>query len=100
MSGPPQSLSDRDLPGDHRVLIARLRTISWLAVAGFVSTFAVIDLGLIAVIHDPVVRLAVRWLMIGAACLTITMVLSRRTIRTVLDSVRRERAARSEAEAL
>ena len=46
MSGPRQSLSDRDLPRDHRVLIARLRTISWLAVAGFVSTFALIDLGL------------------------------------------------------
>ncbi|HLZ25967.1 MAG TPA: EAL domain-containing protein [Chloroflexota bacterium] len=78
----------------------RLQTIAWLTVLLFVATFALVDIGLIALVEDARVRMLVRWLLIGGACLTISVLLSRRTIRTVLDSVRRERAARSEAEAL
>ena len=78
----------------------RLQTISWLTMVLFVTTFALVDVGLVALIHDTAVRMVVRWLIVGGACLTITVLLGRRTIHTVLESVRRERAARSEAVAL
>src|SRR5450432_3007928 len=88
------------LPEDQHSLVERLKTIGWLTAVLFVITFAAVDVGLLAVLQDAVVRMLVRWLLIGSACLTISVLLSRRTIRLVLESVRRERAARSEAEAL
>jgi diguanylate cyclase (GGDEF)-like protein/PAS domain S-box-containing protein len=100
MSGRPQSHSDRDPAEEQRSLVARLQTIAWLAVILFVGTFALIDVGLLALVSDPVIRMIARWLMIGSACVVITATQTRGSIRTVLESMRRERAARDEAEAL
>ncbi|HEV7666134.1 MAG TPA: diguanylate cyclase, partial [Chloroflexota bacterium] len=87
-------------PRNQRWLIDRLQLIAWVAVGVFVVTFMLLDVVLVATIEDSGIRLGLRWLVIGSVCAALTATLSRRTIDMVTRSVRAERAARSEAEAL
>ncbi len=88
------------LPRDHAEQVLRLEKIAWLAVIVFVAMFVLIDFGIMHLIDAPVARLIVRWLLIGGTCVTLTFGLSRRTVNIFVQSVRGERAARNEAEAI
>src|SRR5438105_3768430 len=94
----PQAL--RGLPRDHAEQVVRLERIAWLAVVLFVGTFVLIDFGIMQLVDGPVVRLTLRWLLIGGTCVALTLGLSRRTVNIFVQSMRGERAARNEAEAL
>ena len=88
------------LPRDHAEQVFRLEKIAWLAVTLFVGTFMLIDFGIMQLVDGPAVRLTLRWLLIGGTCAALTFGLSRRTVSIFVQSMRSERAARNEAEAM
>ena len=60
------------LPRDHAEQVFRLEKLAWLAVIVFVAMFVLIDFGIMHLIEAPVMRLIVRWLLIGGTCVTLT----------------------------
>jgi len=88
------------LPRDHAEQVFRLERIAWLAVVLFVGTFVLIDFGIMQLVEGPGVRLITRWLLIGGTCVALTFGLSRRSVNIFVQSMRGERAARNEAEAI
>ena len=95
-----RSNAQHGLPRDHAEQVFRLEKIAWLAVILFVGMFVLIDFGIMRLVDGPAVRLAVRWVLIGGTCVALTFGLSRRTVNIFVQSLRGERAARNEAEAI
>src|SRR2546425_8831100 len=92
--------AQRGLPRDQAEQVFRLERIAWLAVVLFIGMFVLIDFGMMHLVDGPVVRLVLRWLLIGGTCTALTFGLSRRTVHIFVQSMRSERAARNEAEAI
>ena len=99
MFGGQQTRTAGELPSD-RQLAGKLRLASWWALAVGAIAFPLLDAVLLRLVDDALSRIAVRWVVLGALAIWVSAVLTRRTLRVVGTSMKSERTARFEAEAL